>query len=123
MLGGIKIPRAPDEVTSPIENLSPYPSRIRAGNIILPIATTVAGEDPEIAAKKRQAITVAIASPPLKRPTKSFITFTIRVEIAPSAMMLPAKIKNGTPKSTKLSSPLKSCWMSDVSGIPAKKKR
>jgi hypothetical protein len=33
---------------------------------MLPMATTVAGEDPETAAKSMHAITEAIASPPLK---------------------------------------------------------
>ena len=96
---------------------------MRAGIMMLPMATTVAGEDPEMAAKKMQAITDAMASPPLNLPTKSFITFTSLAEMAPSAMMFPARMKKGTPRSTKLSRPLKSCWMSEVRGIWAMKKR
>jgi hypothetical protein len=114
MLGGIRIPREPDEVSSPIEKRSPYPSLIRAGIIILPMAITVAGEDPDIAAKNIQAMTDAMARPPVNLPTKSFITPTSRSEIAPSAIILPARMKNGTPRSTKLSRPLKSCWIRDV---------
>jgi hypothetical protein len=91
--------------------------------MIVPIAITVAGDEPEIAANKIQAMTEAMARPPLNPPTKSFMIFTSRSEIAPSAMMLPARIKKGTPNSTKLSRPLKSCWMRDVSGVWAIKTR
>jgi hypothetical protein len=96
---------------------------MRAGIIILPMAITVAGEEPEMAAKNIHAITDAIARPPVNLPTKSFITLTNLPEIAPSAMILPARIKNGTPRRTKLSSPLKSCWIRDVKGVWAIKIR
>ena len=91
--------------------------------MILPMAITVAGEEPEMAAKNIHAITDAIARPPVNLPTKSFITLTNLPEIAPSAMILPARIKNGTPRRTKLSSPLKSCWIRDVKGVWAIKMR
>ncbi len=44
--------------------------------MMLPMAITVAGDDPEMAAKKIQAITEAMASPPVNRPTKTFMTST-----------------------------------------------
>lgn len=91
--------------------------------MMLPMAITVAGEEPEIAAKNMQAITEATARPPVNLPTKSFMIFTSLSEIAPSAMILPARIKKGTPSRTKLSRPLKSCWIKDVSGMWAIKKR
>ena len=39
---------------------------------MLPMATTVAGEEPESAAKSMQAKTPAIAKPPGKWPTQSY---------------------------------------------------
>ncbi len=117
MLGGMRIPREPEEVRRPMENRSPYPSLMSAGIMMLPMAMTGAGDEPEIAAKNMQARMDAMARPPVNRPTQSFITLTSLVEMAPSAMMLPARMKKGTPRSTKLSSPLKSCWMSEVSGV------
>ena len=91
--------------------------------MMLPIAITVAGDDPEMAAKTMHVKTDARARPPVNLPTKSFITPTKRSEIAPSAIMLPASMKKGTPRSTKLSSPLKSCWIRDVTGTWAIKIR
>ena len=90
---------------------------------MLPMAMTVAGEEPDMAAKKIQAITEAMARPPLNLPTKSFMTFTRRSDMAPSAMMFPARIKKGTPSKTKLSSPLNNCCIRDVRGVWAIKKR
>ena len=64
MDGGITIPSEPAEVTSPTEKRSSYPAFMSAGIIIVPMATTVAGLDPDRAAKKRQASVVAAANPP-----------------------------------------------------------
>jgi len=123
MLGGIRMPKEPEEVRRPMEKRSPYPSLMRAGIIILPMAMTVAGEEPDMAAKNMHAITPAMASPPVNLPTHSFMTLMSLLEIAPSAIILPARMKNGTPRRTKLSSPLKSCWIREVMGVLAIKKR
>lgn len=90
---------------------------------MLPIAITVAGDEPEMAAKNMHAITEAMASPPVNFPTKSFITLTSLSEIAPSDMIFPARIKKGTLRSTKLSRPLNNCCTSDVGGVCAMKTR
>ena len=64
MDGGMTTPKDPADVASPIEKRSSYPDFTRAGIMTVPMATTVAGLEPEIAAKKRHARVVATANPP-----------------------------------------------------------
>lgn len=56
---------------------------------------TVAGADPDRAAKKAQASTRARAMPPRTLPTMQLAKFTRRREMPPLVMRLPARIKNG----------------------------
>ena len=48
-----------------------------------PMADTVAGPEPEMAAKNMQAITVTMASPPVMAPTRASASTTRRREIPP----------------------------------------
>ncbi len=66
---------------------------------IVPMATTVAGDDPERAANIIQASTEAIAKPPLKCPTDAIATRIIRLATSPFDMKVEAKIKNGIARS------------------------
>ena len=59
--GGIKIPNAPEVVMTPAPKRFGYLASTIAGKIIDPIATTVAGDDPDTAANKAQATTPASA--------------------------------------------------------------
>ena len=68
ILGGMIGPNAPEHATKDVENDSPYFSSIIAGIMIAPIVATVAGADPEIAAKNMQHTTVIIANEPVKWP-------------------------------------------------------
>jgi hypothetical protein len=64
--------------------------------MIEPIATTVAGEEPETAAKKMQIRTDVMANPPVKPPTRAcpiLINLDARV---PRVMIFPATMKNTT---------------------------
>ncbi|OPZ05032.1 MAG: hypothetical protein BWZ09_01382 [Alphaproteobacteria bacterium ADurb.BinA305] len=61
--GGIRIPSAPEVVITPAPNLFGKPCLTIAGSRIAPIATTVAGLDPDTAANRAQATT-----PPSPRP-------------------------------------------------------
>ena len=63
--------------------------------MIEPIAATVAGDDPEIAAKNIDASTVTSASPPESAPTILFAKAISLLEIPPFSMRLPAIIKKG----------------------------
>ena len=60
------------------------------GIMIAPMAATVAGAEPEIAPKNMQAMIVTMPRPPVIFPTRLFATATIRFEIPPVSMMLPA---------------------------------
>ena len=60
-----------------------------------PMATTVAGEDPDKAAKSIQAKTPAIASPPGKCPTSAMENRMIRCATPPVDMNDDANMKNG----------------------------
>jgi hypothetical protein len=62
---------------------------------IVPIATTVAGEEPESAAKSMQAKTPAMARPPGKCPTQAMEKRMIRCATPPVVMKLEARMKNG----------------------------
>ena len=62
---------------------------------MVPIATTVAGYDPDKAAKSMQAKTPAMARPPGKCPTIAIENLIIRFATPPVDMNDDAKIKNG----------------------------
>jgi hypothetical protein len=79
---------------------------IIAGNITEPIAITVAGLEPEMVAKKAQASTAAIATPPGIQPTRLLAKRTMREAIFPSIRNWPESTKNGTAMMEKLSSPV-----------------
>src|SRR4051812_38705892 len=67
--GGIRIPSEPEVVITPAPKRLGKPCATIAGRIPDPIATTVAGDEPEIAANKAQASTAASARPPYQCPT------------------------------------------------------
>ncbi|GHU25789.1 hypothetical protein AGMMS50256_01140 [Betaproteobacteria bacterium] len=65
ILGGIISPNCPQQAWVEAANGLSYPSRIMAGIMMLPIAATVAADEPDIAAKKAEVMIVATASPPV----------------------------------------------------------
>ncbi|MPN25185.1 hypothetical protein SDC9_172592 [bioreactor metagenome] len=71
-----------------------------------PIAETVAGPEPEIAAKNMQASTVTIARPPVMKPTRLSARLTRRREMPPLHISAPARMKKGIASSGKESSPV-----------------
>ena len=82
-----------------------------------PIAETVAGPEPEIAAKNMQETTVTIASPPTMKLTRLSAKLTSLFEIPPYPMRDPASMKNGMARSGKESRPVKQVWAIMVSGM------
>ena len=64
-----------------------------------PMATTVAGEEPESAANIMQASTPAIASPPCKCPTQAMAKRMIRFATPPVDMKVEARMKKGIARS------------------------
>ena len=67
--GGIRMPSAPEVVMTPAPNRFGNPARTIAGSRIEPIATTVAGLEPDTAANSAQAMTPAMPRPPCRWPT------------------------------------------------------
>src|SRR5512136_3156154 len=76
--GGIRMPSAPDVVITPAPKRAGKPCLTIAGRMIEPIATTVAGEDPDTAAKSAQAMTPASPRPPCQWPTSADAKLIIR---------------------------------------------
>src|SRR5689334_8573142 len=91
--GGIRIPSAPDVVITPAPNRFGNPWATIAGRMIEPIATTVAGDEPDTAANSAQAITPASASPPCQWPTIDEAKAIIRRATPPWVRKLPARMK------------------------------
>ena len=69
---------------------------------MLPSAATVAGPEPEIAAKKQEQMTVTNARPLRRCPTQALAKAISFSEIPACSMMLPARMKNGMASSENL---------------------
>ena len=67
-----------------------------------PSAATVAGPEPEIAAKKQATMTQTIARPCLVWPTRERKKSIRRVEMPLTSMMLPPRMKKGMASRTYL---------------------
>ena len=91
------------------------------GNIILPMATTVAGLDPLNAPKNMADSWAEIPKPPLTLPTMHRAQFTILRDNPPTVMILAARTKNGIDIKENLSMLLNICWAKIVKGILLKK--
>ena len=72
-----------------------------------PIAVTVAGDEPERAAKNMDATTVTIPTLPVTHPTTASAKSRILRDMPPDFIRLPASIKNGIAIRGKESSPLR----------------
>ena len=92
MEGGITMPRPPDEAVI-AEAITPAHSSasIIAGIISMPTAAVVAGPEPEIAPKNRQAKTVAADMPPVNGPAKLSATLISLRDNPAASIKRPAK--------------------------------
>ncbi|MPN36647.1 hypothetical protein SDC9_184157 [bioreactor metagenome] len=81
--GGIITPIEPAAAVSAAAKSSSYIFAFMAGIMNDPIAETVAGPEPDIAAKNMQAVTVTIASPPMTAPTIASASETSLFDIPP----------------------------------------
>src|SRR5690625_5943493 len=84
-----------------------------------PTAKVVATLEPATAAKIMQVSTQVQASPPWMPPITLLANSTMRSEMPPDSMRLPARIKNGTAMSGYLSKEAYSCWAMTTQGIRA----
>src|SRR3954449_8336708 len=69
--GGMRIPSEPEVVITPAPKRFGNPCATIAGRITEPIATTVAGDEPEMAANSAHATTPDKARPPYQWPTNA----------------------------------------------------
>jgi hypothetical protein len=91
MLGGKRIPNDPPTTTDPKASLSGYPARCIAGYKMLPTATIVTGEEPEIAPNAIQLKMVAAAKPPGTHPTSASMRSVSTLAVCPLLMTAPSK--------------------------------
>ena len=77
-----------------------------AGIVIMPMAAQVAMPEPEMAPKKVQATTVAMARPPVRRPSIMSARPMSCPESPPFPMKIPASTKKNTASMGKESSEL-----------------
>ena len=94
-LGGSKIPRLPDAVSTPRENRSLYPCLISTGNMSPPSARIVTPEPPVKVVKKAQTHMAATAVPPGIQPNHAWNNRTRREEALPVANIVPASVNRG----------------------------
>src|SRR5512139_2241845 len=90
--GGIRMPSDPDVVMTPAPNRFGKPCATMAGRITEPIATTVAGEEPEIAANSAHATTPDSARPPYQWPTIAVANAIMRRATPPWVRKFPARM-------------------------------
>ena len=114
ILGGMSIPKVPAEVTKPREKFWAYPFDFKEGYIIDPIAIKVTGDEPDMAAKKTQALIAVTARPPGSQPTVAFAILINRFEIVPSVIIWPVTTKKGMARRISLFTAL---YISAIIGI------
>ncbi len=114
--GGIRMPSAPEVVMTPAPKRAGKPCFSIAGSRIEPMATTVAGELPETAANRAQAITPARPRPPCQWPTIDEAKVIIRRATPPWVRKLPARMKNGIAMISNRSMPVNSFKATDSIG-------
>lgn len=118
-LGGMMMPTLPLLATSAADQRLSYPASSIAGRRIGARAATVAGPEPEMAAKKQLVTTVTIARPPNLWPTIALEKLTSFSEMPPFSIMTPARIKNGMAISVGLAVPLNMVLAKVVSAKPS----
>ena len=95
-LGGMTIPMVPDAPMTPKANDRGYPFSIIAGSRIVPIASAVATDDPQIAANSVQATTVTSPSEPRTPPSHAADTSTSAFATPPWRMNAAAITNSGS---------------------------
>ncbi len=113
MDGGINIPNEPDVVITPAPKRLGKPCATIAGRMTEPMATTVAGDEPDTAANSAQARTPASAKPPYQCPTMAVAKLIMRRATPPCVRKPPARMKNGIAMISKLSRPVNSLSATD----------
>ena len=95
MLGGMMTAMPLLAATNAAANPLLYFAPTIAGMSTLPKATTVAGPDPEIAPQNMVTVIDMTARPPGIDPTSNLARLTMRCDIPPSSINIPARMKKG----------------------------
>ena len=103
--GGTRMPMADAAATILTDSVPEYPARRIEGTSSELIAETSAVVDPEIPEKRISATTATMASPPRTRPTRTMAKSTVRSEIPPASINVPATMKSGMARRTNESTP------------------
>ena len=82
----------------------------------MPTAAVVAGPEPEMAPKNRQAMTVAAEMPPVKGPARLSATLMRRREMPAASISAPARMKAGSAISGNEPTEVKAIW-TNFSGL------
>ena len=77
VLGGIRIPNVPPAAMHPVASESSYLKRFISGSATMPMVAAAARDDPDMAAKPPQAPTVAMLSPPGRKPIHRYTVWYI----------------------------------------------
>ena len=95
ILGGIITPILPAQAINASVNFLLYPFSSIEGTTIEPTAATVAGPEPDTAAKNMHTTTVQIPRPPVILPKNALHTFNSRFDTPPAPISSPANINSG----------------------------
>ncbi len=95
----MRIPRVPALQMIPAANIGLYPALTIAAMLMLPIAITVAGEDPDTAAKSIQAMTAEMGRPARMCPTQARVKSTRRLATPPVVIKVAERTKKGIARS------------------------
>ena len=109
MLGGITTPMLPAVAISASVKLLLYPFSSMVGTTMEPTAATVAGPEPDTAAKNMHTMTVTMARPPVILPKNTLQTFNILLDTPPALISSPARINSGIAISGNESALVTSC--------------
>ena len=101
---------------TPAPNLFGKPALTIAGSKIEPMATTVAGLEPDTAANSAHANTPARPKPPAQCPTIEVAKLIIRLATPPCVKKFPARIKNGIAMISNFSIPVNNLRATDSNG-------
>ena len=94
-----------------------YPAFTISGIMMPPMAATVAGPEPEMAAKSMQVRMATMASPPVKLPRSELQKLISRREMPPPSMRLPATMNSGMASRGKESTEVNIRWATTSMGV------
>ena len=117
LLGGMRMPSVPPVAEIPEAYSGEYPLRIMDGIMRLPMAATVPGPEPIMAAKNMDPRIVTMPRPPLMCPTSMDATSTICAAIPPLSMSAPANMKPTTARSGNMSETLSRSIITRLRGM------